>query len=1430
MLARMARILACAAVMLSLSSSCAKTSSTTATTSTPSAGEPEPRLTITTSHTDRINTIAYSHDFRFVASAGSDQGVVIWHVGTGVQTLRLTGHSGAVDFVGFTSRDAALFTGSEDGTVRLWDIQTAREVHREKAYFAASHEATEGAFAISDDGKRGFFTTDSRCGEIIDLEAWRSLATFCLAKAAISGAGLSPDGSRLALSTSDGVFRLFDVATRRSLWEESDGDFAFGPIAFSHDGRYLVAPQLKPNIRDVSDGHIVLTLLGHGLLILEVAFSADDRTIATAGWDGNAKLWDAANGELRATLRHPEPVAAIELANDNHTAVTASWDGALRLWNIDEQRTIPRFTTEVNRVTDVGFSDDGSPYVIAATLDNAVVLWTPASGAKLKRFVGHRDSVFVTKLAGDGQTLLTAGGDQTASVWNVATESEIWRLEPHSQYVRDAAFTRDGGTIVTAGGGAYVWDALGRTLRTRIGGSDITSVAFRAVAAPTGNLIATSGVPGMGSDKTVIIRDMTSGAVVATLQTDMMAAAFDPAGQSIVVGRDGPQAQLFDARSGAPGAIFRHEGKLNAVTFSVHGQQIITGGADRTVRIWDRKGTELQRLTLPRSVSNLAVSPDGKLLLVATQPDNVAHLWRLETTPREVAQVITFRDGTWLAADGARFDTNNPDNLPGLAWTFSDPLADPLAPEVFMRDFFSPRLVESALQSESGSRGQSLVGLDREQPTVKIASIERARGEPVSVFVNLDIAIRKAGPGMQPREIHGLHVLRDGRRAWLEPADGGRVVLDPSGRARVRLGPIRLAQRRDAYFVEIGAYAFNESGVKSRTDHAHYKVDGGTQEPRTAYVISMGVGANRNARWALDYAAQDAEAINDRLTRLLRARPEDYAHVATLSLVSRPPGVTGAEAPAATKDNFRRALLKLSRLSKDAEVGSAPWLSEVHPAGPSDVVVIFYSGHGYRDNNGVFYLVPFDTPTGAINIAAAKSSLISSDELAEWLADVDAGDITLIIDACHAAGSVDAPDFKPGPMGSSGLGQLAYDKGIRVLGATHADTVALEAKALNHGLLTYALVAEGLDAREADRQPRDGTITLAEWLQFGVDRVPALYRELRTGGVQYLGSGQRLKDAVFDVQLESAQSSKTFAQQPVLFDFHGGASPVLLGTAPYAAMGAASGGLAAEALDKIPSAQAFEDASGIRNPVERVDALQAFLVNYPRSPEQSVARFALVQSLLEVHANPTLLVGSTRDFDALLRDSSPTPLRARTLTRLQVGAELGARGEQPEAALNFFQEGRRLIATYLKDKKDPVVEREYAGLIERVALNSRADSTPIRSDVPLHDGVNALFYGDRKSAIGQWMLGELKSAMAGMKDVTLTSFEPPPNIMNRREPDATAVALRISATPTIVLVDASRVIRFRNVGLTPDLHLILEKQLKGIRSKWQCPRMAAFCR
>ena len=155
--------------------------------------------------------------------------------------------------------------------------------------------------------------------------------------------------------------------------------------------------------------------------------------------------------------------------------------------------------------------------------------------------------------------------------------------------------------------------------------------------------------------------------------------------------------------------------------------------------------------------------------------------------------------------------------------------------------------------------------------------------------------------------------------------------------------------------------------------------------------------------------------------------------------------------------------------------------------------------------------------------------------------------MAMIIDACHSAASVEAEGVKPGPMGDRGLGQLAYDKGMRILAASQADDVALEIQNLHHGLLTYALaklVVDGLIPGEGGKLAADlnsdGQVTLEEWLKYGEQRTPALYEDAKAGKIKMVSPRDSTVNPAF------IEETTRRAQTPALFDFQKRTENVIL--------------------------------------------------------------------------------------------------------------------------------------------------------------------------------------------------------------------------------------------------------------------------------------------
>ena len=155
---------------------------------------------------------------------------------------------------------------------------------------------------------------------------------------------------------------------------------------------------------------------------------------------------------------------------------------------------------------------------------------------------------------------------------------------------------------------------------------------------------------------------------------------------------------------------------------------------------------------------------------------------------------------------------------------------------------------------------------------------------------------------------------------------------------------------------------------------------------------------------------------------------------------------------------------------------------------------------------------------------------VADAELEEAVEGLDAGHLLLIIDACNSGQALEAEEKRRGPMNSKGLAQLAYEKGMYILTAAQSYQAALEAAQLGHGLLTYALVEEGLKTSVADSEPKDGVLSAREWLDFATERVPQMQE-----AKMKQGRGIGLEIAFTEGEQNIADPEKRSVQRPRVF-------------------------------------------------------------------------------------------------------------------------------------------------------------------------------------------------------------------------------------------------------------------------------------------------------
>ncbi len=169
-------------------------------------------------HGLRVWAVAFSPDGSTVASASEDTTIRLWDADTGKEIHRFLGHISNISAVNFspdgktltTGGGANMYTGKRDPTLRFWDVASAKEVRR----FSKTHGwSTE--LALAPDGKTLVTNggEDGKDVELWDTETGRVLRRFVGHQKSLKDLALSSDGKRLATASADGTVRLWDVGS-----------------------------------------------------------------------------------------------------------------------------------------------------------------------------------------------------------------------------------------------------------------------------------------------------------------------------------------------------------------------------------------------------------------------------------------------------------------------------------------------------------------------------------------------------------------------------------------------------------------------------------------------------------------------------------------------------------------------------------------------------------------------------------------------------------------------------------------------------------------------------------------------------------------------------------------------------------------------------------------------------------------------------------------------------------------------------------------------------------------------------------------------------------------------------------------------------------------------------------------------------------------
>jgi WD40 repeat protein/serine/threonine protein kinase len=335
-----------------------------------------------------INEIAFSPDGTRIASAGNDWNISVWDLSGHKDPITLKGHEDDVISVAFSPDGKTLLSGSFDKTVRLWDVSGGQSPAHLGKWAPDVPFSPDSKYIVTWDWLNHLALWDAVTGrEVVATNVtaiaggdvrWAGNSKSVFLRHAGTTQKLEIPSLRLLAEypgnrrfAADESFSIY-ISDNRVVREESTGGERIlgtvrlnGAFDLSPSGAKVacgveVGGSFGVMIFETGKSAQPLLLKGHTFRVYNLAFSPDEKLLATASWDSSVGLWDLSTGKNKAFLRgHTGFVWNIAFAPDGRSLASCGDDTTIRFWNLASLQEAGTIHPNKAQVASISFSSDG---------------------------------------------------------------------------------------------------------------------------------------------------------------------------------------------------------------------------------------------------------------------------------------------------------------------------------------------------------------------------------------------------------------------------------------------------------------------------------------------------------------------------------------------------------------------------------------------------------------------------------------------------------------------------------------------------------------------------------------------------------------------------------------------------------------------------------------------------------------------------------------------------------------------------------------------------------------------------------------------------------------------------------------------------------------------------------------------------------------
>ena len=363
-----------------------------------------------------------SSDGKTFASAGGFGGLSLWDRKTGRIIRHLhepRGTANRVQTLRFSTDGRMLATGSRDGYLRVWDLQSTNPL-----VFESKHQGIVTSVDISTNGDRVVSAYSDGVATLWDVKSGTEIQSFAGHNLALESVLLLKDGKTTITGGLDATIRIWDAEAGIERHQLHGHSARVRCLSMSPDGQIFASGSVDNTVKlwSLDPPECLETFRGHSMALSDVVFSPDGNTLASASDDGSVKLWEVRGTDKPDVIQgEPREFGFRFTATPDRSTVVFPVGHDLKFCDLlnNHQRILKNIDTS----QELAVAPNGSMVAIAQA-DHTVVVRDAVSGAELSCLRGHTGKVQSISFSPDGNFLVTGSKDTTVRLWDIQNDHQ----------------------------------------------------------------------------------------------------------------------------------------------------------------------------------------------------------------------------------------------------------------------------------------------------------------------------------------------------------------------------------------------------------------------------------------------------------------------------------------------------------------------------------------------------------------------------------------------------------------------------------------------------------------------------------------------------------------------------------------------------------------------------------------------------------------------------------------------------------------------------------------------------------------------------------------------------------------------------------------------------------------------------------------------